>query len=319
MTEWKNIDWALLKELRGQFLGEERATHDYWREDKVLEHYDLTFAQRIGWKFAPILKEAEDQFWKPRPSSALLDWGCGTGIATRTFLRVFPAALFSSLWLSDRSASAVAFARKKIMEEFPGTNPSALKTKLPPSPYTLLVSHVLGELDDVQAGELIQLINEAESVFWVEPGTPQLSRRLISVREEFREKFNVLGPCRHKASCGLLEGARERDWCHHFASPPPFVFTDGNWVKFGKTLGIDLRSLAVSYLSLTRADVSPPSVSRIIGRRRIYKGYAQVLDCTKEGVADRKILQKESPDLVRKIKQGGFVLAGEEPTRSPRD
>ena len=153
------------------------------------------------------------------------------------------------------------------------------------------------------------LIAQADSVFWVEPGTPVLSRRLIELRERLKDRFHFLAPCPHQNICGLLTEENRRHWCHHFAHPPGQIFQDGDWARFGKQMRIDLRSLPVSFLVMTlRKTEAPTGKARLIGRARNYKGYSQALLCREDGVRDEKILHRNNRELVKRFEDGGFAV-----------
>ena len=74
---------------------------DYWSCDEDLVAYDAVF------------DELEARF---DAAATILDFGCGTGIATRRFLRragVTPARVL----LHDRSARAMGFAAQRVAEQ----------------------------------------------------------------------------------------------------------------------------------------------------------------------------------------------------------
>jgi len=170
---------------------------------------------------------------------------------------------------------------------------------------------VLTELTPEQTEELTDLAARATSVIWIEPGTHETSRLLIAIRERLREKFHVVAPCTHQEPCGVLAPENKRHWCHHFASPPPAVFTDGDWARFASLLGIDLRDLPLSFLVLDRRPVVtlPQGAARVIGHPRIYKAHALLLGCDAGGVRERKLRQRALPEEFRRWKKGkGDVL-----------
>jgi ribosomal protein RSM22 (predicted rRNA methylase) len=162
----------------------------------------------------------------------------------------------------------------------------------------LLISHALTEQTEPFA-----LPCDAKCVVIVEPGTYEVSRRLIALRERLRGEFNVVAPCTHQAVCGMLATGNERHWCHHFAPPPPEVFQSADWARFAKLMGIDLRSVPVSYLVLDRRPVTTGGM-RMIGRPRVYKAHALVLGCDADGVRERRVEKRTEPELYRKLKKG---------------
>ncbi|HEU5070357.1 MAG TPA: small ribosomal subunit Rsm22 family protein [Verrucomicrobiae bacterium] len=340
---WEAIDWKALERLRAAFLDGTAGHADYWRSESDLASYDATFAQRIGWKWDYVLAELLRRGWTPAPGT-LLDWGCGSGIAHRAFLDHFGMATVGELQLWDRSPLAVRFAERRARGKYaglkvitdasvqgehrpprtdahpghePDENPSPGKT--PPSPHpmgrgqgegksntTLLISHVLTELPPAQVEALADFAAGATSVIWVEPGTFEASLTLIAVRERLRGKLNVIAPCTHPVPCGILAPGNENHWCHHFAAPPPEVFTDGNWARFGELAGVDLRSLPLSFLVLDRrpAPALPAGAVRFLGRPRIYKPHVVVLGCDATGVAEKRVTKRQLPDAFRALKRG---------------
>jgi hypothetical protein len=162
--------------------------------------------------------------------------------------------------------------------------------------------------------QLLQLAGTAAAVLWVEPGTHETARDLQTVRDHFREAFDVLAPCTHQGPCGLLAAGMERHWCHHFAPPPPEVFISSDWSRFAVRAGIDLRSVPYSFLCLQRrsAGAAPRSDQgweRLLGRARISKPYARILSCGVCGVFDTEVPKRQLPDWFKTFKNG------EEPRR----
>ncbi len=287
--DWNDVDWSLLRQMREGFLKPEKSK-DYWASRKELEHYDLTFAARIGSKWRAVLEEVGD---RDLPDSmTLVDWGAGTGMASRVFGEEhFEKIKEVLVW--DRSALAASFAVEKLKAQ--GLEARVLAPAEPiPEPYWLLASHVWNEL--MEPGIFLETLQRSEGFFWVEPGTPAISRAILEVRAMARESFEVLAPCPHQSACGLLAPENDAHWCHHFAPPDPEVFTTREWKRFSKELQIDLRSLPVSYLVATKSErrAFPPGTGRVIGRPRVYKGFVKGLLCTEEGVSDEKIFEGRS-------------------------
>lgn len=300
--DWQTVDWKALDRLRSAFLNGTAGAQDYWSDDRVLESYDQTFGQRIRWKCDYVLKDLQRRGWKA-PRGDAVDWACGTGIATRAFLEHFETDHTSKVILWDRSTAAMQFAARKAREEVPNIS-LWLERPADRDLGTLLVSHVLTELSDEQIVELLGLAAHAASVIWVEPGSYEVSRRLIAVRERLRGAFQVVSPCTHQTACGMLTTENERHWCHHFALPPPEVFTDGNWARFARMAGVDLRSLPVSFLVLDkRPQPTQPDAVRVIGRPRVYKAHALVLGCDESGINERRYTKRDEPEEFRRCKK----------------
>lgn len=197
---WDSVDWPCLKRLRTIFLERTACNADYWQREADLASYDFTFAQRIGWKWDWVLEDLKRLGWKP-PVGTLLDWGCGSGIAHRAFFHHFDTASTTRLHLWDRSSLAMRFAANRVTAKHPALNVHA---GLGEYPALLLVSHVLTELEPDQATQLADLTAQAQAVIWIEPGSQEASRALISIREQLRKRMNPVAPCPHQDPCGIL-------------------------------------------------------------------------------------------------------------------
>jgi len=301
--DWEKVDWKGLERLRAAFLDGTAGAEDYWRTETDLESYDETFGQRIRWKWDYVLNELKRRGWSP-PAIAeeVIDWGCGSGIATRALLEHFGSDSSATFYFWDRSPMAMEYAAHKAREVLPDIK---VWLERPPERMSgaLLISHVLTELADTQLDELLGLAAHATAVIWVEPGTYNASRKLIDVRERLRNAFHMVSPCTHQAACGMLTPENERHWCHHFAPSPPEVFMDGNWARFAKIAGVDLRSLPLSYLVLDKRPVPETAEVRVIGRPRVYKAHALLLGCDATGVREYRQTKREQPEEFRRLKK----------------
>jgi SAM-dependent methyltransferase len=304
-------DWERLAEMRADFLdaatGDECAgLADYWMSRRDLELYDRTFGARIGWKWQAVARELALRGIVP-PSGCVLDWGCGTGVATRVFLETFGTERVSRVHLFDRSPAAREFACERVRAEHPGVAIADDALPSDASADVLLVSHVLAELDEPASSELLALARRARWIAWVEPGSLPISRRLSALRDELRAELEPLAPCTHAESCGMLVPGRERDWCHHFARPPAEVHQSRHWSRFARELGIDLRSLPYSFLVLARREdvhaARSSTASRILGRPRVEKASARIDACDRDGVHDLVLLKRESKELFKSLSE----------------
>ena len=117
--------------------------------------------------------------------------------------------------------------------------------------------------------------------------------------------FHVVAPCTHQRACPMFAEGNERHWCHFFAPPPSEIFANPDWVKFGQRAGIDLRSLAYSFVALQRSVPSPSAgdtdLSRIIGRPEHFKPYARFLNCDATGLAELTLPKRANPALFKEL------------------
>jgi len=300
---WSELDWASLDAHREQFLGGKPCDGPYWSSEADLASYDLTYGERIGWKWDAVLDELRLRGWRP-PAGPLLDWGCGSGVAGRRVVARFGAGTFESLSLWDHSPVAISFARGLAAAQFPGLAVSgATRGELSGSePIGLLVvSHVLNELPPQALLELRGLVDRSRAVIWTEPGSREISRALGSLRDSWVGKFRVVAPCTHANACPILGPGNERHWCHHFAAPPSAIFADSNWMKFGRRAGIDLRSLPYSFVALDRAWQGESGLSRVIGRPEDFKPYVRLLNCDAGGLEYLSVMKRDNRPLGKEL------------------
>lgn len=332
---WSELDWNALDRLRERFLQGPAGAGAYWETTADLASYDLTYGERIGWKWDHVLRELRLRGWHPnsgdeRPS--VLDWGCGSGVASRRVIEFFGPEQFSSLTVWDHSPLASDFAAGAARTAFPKLPvQEATPGFLAPHPRIglLLLSHVLNELKPEELDSLRTLAARAHAVLWVEPGTHEISRRLGTMREQLRAGgARVVAPCTHENECPMFALGNERDWCHFFAPPPSEIYADSNWVKFGQRAGIDLRSLPYAFIALDRrklpvvapvsdpqvavnagpenaadASVARPDLSRIIGRPEHFKPYARWLNCDATGLTMLELPKRADPALFKQLER----------------
>jgi SAM-dependent methyltransferase len=188
IVTWETLDWPALDRLRAGFLDGGAARGPYWKSPHDLAVYDLTYGERIGWKWDAVLRELRLRSLLPSASPGglqVLDWGCGSGIAGRRVVAALGAGLVSQLALWDHSALATAYAAGRARAEFPGLAVVA-GPGTAPAPDVLVVSHVLNELAPSAQEELRALVVRARHVLWVEPGTHDVARALQGWREDLR-------------------------------------------------------------------------------------------------------------------------------------
>jgi len=278
------IDWERLRGLRDRFLEGGAIPEPYWTSNRLLRDYDITLGERIGWKWDAVLAELVLRGWRPT-SPFLTDIGCGTGIAARRMIQAFPGA-FQQVTLWDHAPQAMHFARQKLRHEAPGVK--VVVASAPPRGKGLVViSHMLTELADEAASALLEHVESAQGVVWVEPGTYAASRMLIEVREALGDRFTVRAPCTHQEGCGLLTEENSTHWCHHFAPAPSGAHQDPFWGHFRREMNLDIGPLAYSFLALDRSEAATgKNRARLIGQSMRFPKFLRVLACREEGVGE---------------------------------
>lgn len=298
-----------LQRQRALFLADDRggqALPDYWRDEQDLAAYDAVFGARIGWKWDAALRECRDRGFARADDAVVVDYGCGSGVAARAFVAAFGAR---EVLCHDRSALAMAFAAAAVRRAAPGIAARPWPDLADVAPDVLLLSHVLGELDGAGLAALHAVIARSRRVLLVEAGNKATSRRLGALREALLGSFHVVAPCPAAARCPAL--VSPDDWCHFFAPPPPEVFTDGDWVRTSKALGIDQRSLPYAFLALDRAPLALPApASRALGRARVLPHSVTVQLCTPEGLRTAVVQKRNDRETWQRLKRHPEALRG---------
>jgi len=311
-NQLSEVEWKQLGDLRKTYLAEDfNHKKDYWNSNDLLRLYESTFAQRIGWKWDAILSEISNKgFFKDKQEYILYDFGCGTGIASRKMCEFFGVNLISAVWLWDFSKKAVRFSADKLKSLYPGLIIEELnEVKVPGVKWILCVSHLINELSENEFDRMIKLAEDADFIIWLEPGTKLHSKRLIEIRERLVGKMKPLAPCTHSNICGMRSEENISHWCHFFAPVPATVFQSSFWKKFSEKMKIDLRSLPISYLVLSKEALVTSHESRgarVIGRPRFSKGQGKFLVCDFEGVTEHRLLERNEKELFREFKSTVF-------------
>ncbi|QDU84133.1 Mitochondrial small ribosomal subunit Rsm22 [Planctomycetes bacterium Pla163] len=312
MTEtisFSERDWRQLETLRAEYLT--GAVSD-WSDASTLDLYHQSFGQRIAWKWRAVLAEPAVARLAPA-AGPVVDLGCGSGVASLECHAAGAVPADADWHLLDRSAVARAYATDRLAEI--GVRAHSDGRAPQGEIGTLIVSHVLSELDEKGLDELVALASRASRVLVVEPGSRPAASELVALRERLRAECDDLvpvAPCPHSGACGLRAPnvAANEGWCHHFAPPAPEAFTSGFWRRFSKRLGIDLRDLPMSFLVLARPDQAPAAASddglvpaRILGRPRVEKGRVRFELCWEEGVIEADLLKRTDPVLFRGLRE----------------
>ncbi len=306
MSFWTQEEFRILARLREGFLKGSAGLADYWKGAEELSLYDRTFAQRIGWKWDAVLSELSVRGWMP-PAQRLVDWGCGTGIASRRVLEHWQGH-FEAVTLSDRSPQARAFAFERLREAGATRNVRVVAPEETDCEgAVVLASHVLSELTHEQLRKALGQWKKAAALIWVESATHDNARRMVAEGREFflEAGWKAVAPCTFSGACPLLRGENERHWCHHFARVPSEVHQDQGWREISLRLNLDLRVLPYSFVVLERDSGREPvsGVSRVIGTAREFKGHLKVLACDAGGVQDWMLQKRDAPDLYKELRK----------------
>lgn len=310
-TSFRREDWLRLHRMRQAFWEGGRPAP--WQDERDMELYDAVFAPRIVWKWASALKMLAGSGNLP-VAEVLWDWGCGTGqVAAAVAEMLTPRRVF----LLDAHPEAVRFALNnhahKPWQALAGTPQWPEQGQTPH--ITLLISHVLSELDEAGWKGLRAALVNCHTLLCVEPGEKRASGLVVRLRAELLEEgWRVLAPCPHHSACPMLSPSHESDWCHFFAALPPEVHHSAHWRAVAEHLELDLRSLSYCCLFMTREEAPKPAApkGRVLGRVRVNKAVALVECCTPEGIRLEEVAKRTRPALYKALRRRPEHLSGQD-------
>jgi ribosomal protein RSM22 (predicted rRNA methylase) len=239
--------------------------------------------------------------WRPR---SVLDAGAGPGVATWAALEQWPS--LEELTLVELEPEMLGAGRELLPEGrwvagdlWSARGPADL----------VLVSYVLGEIDDAaSAGG--RLFDEAgDTIVFVEPGTPAGYRRILDARAAvLAEDGHTIAPCPHDLPCPLPAG----DWCHFAARLPR-----SRLHRRAKGADLGWEDEKFSYAVLSREPVTPAE-SRIIRRPVPRSGYVELVTSDHDGAVREHRVAKSAGSVYREARKADWGDAIElPPARRP--
>jgi ribosomal protein RSM22 (predicted rRNA methylase) len=146
----------------------------------------------------------------------------------------------------------------------------------------VVVSYVLGELREPVAARL--WAETADTIAFVEPGTPAGYRRVLDVRDAVLAAGGfTVAPCPHDLPCPL----RADDWCHFAARLPR-----SRLHRRAKGADLGWEDEKLSYAVLSREPVAK-APARIIRHPQPRSGHVNLVTCEPDGIHQRTISRKQ--------------------------
>jgi ribosomal protein RSM22 (predicted rRNA methylase) len=214
--------------------------------------------------------------WQPY---SLLDVGAGPGVAAWAAREAWPS--LEELTLVEIEPEMIAAGRELL----PDARWLAGDVSTASVPAELvIVSYVLGELDDVaETAELLWKL-AADTIAFVEPGTPAGHRRILDARASVIAAGGcTVAPCPHDLPCPLPAG----DWCH-FATRLP----RSKLHRRAKAVELGYEDEKFSYAALSRAPVAKAG-ARIIRQPQIRSGHVLLVTSEADGIQQRTVSRKQ--------------------------
>jgi ribosomal protein RSM22 (predicted rRNA methylase) len=212
--------------------------------------------------------------WAPR---SLLDVGAGPGVATWAAVAVWPS--LEDLILVEAEPEMVA-AGRELLPDVPWVEGDVSAARGPAD--LVLASYVLGELRQPAAARL--WAQAADTVVFVEPGTPAGYRRILDARAAVLEAGGfTVAPCPHDLPCPLPPD----DWCHFAARLPRSKLH-----RRAKSADLGWEDEKYSYAVLSRQPVAK-AAARIIRQPQIRSGHVNLVTSEPDGIHERTVSRKQ--------------------------
>ena len=214
--------------------------------------------------------------WRPR---SLLDVGAGPGVAAWAAREAWPT--LDELTLLEIEPEMVAAGRELI--------PDArwVATDLASAAGTadlVVVSYVLGELADSAGAAAALWVRAADTIVFVEPGTPAGYRRVLDARAAVIEAGGfTIAPCPHDLPCPLPAD----DWCHFAVRLPRSKLH-----RRAKGVELGYEDEKFSYAVLSREPV-PKAAARIIRQPQVRSGHVHLVTSEPDGIHRRTVSRKD--------------------------
>ena len=237
--------------------------------------------------------------WTPR---SLLDVGAGPGVATWAAVEAWPS--LTELTLVEVEPEMVTAGRELLSQARWITGDVAAAQ----GPADLVVaSYVLGELPDAAAAALGLWRHAADTVAFVEPGTPDGYRRALAARAAVIDAGgHTVAPCPHDRPCPLPPD----DWCHFAVRLPRSKLH-----RRAKGVELGYEDEKFSYAALSREPV-PPAPARVIRQPQARSGHVNLVTCEPDGIHERTISRKQGAlyKAVKRVAWGDAIAL----PRAPR-
>ena len=245
-----------------------------------------TFAA-AGAVFRQVARQRPD--WAPR---SLLDVGAGPGVATWAALEQWPS--LEELTLVEAEPEMLA-AGRELLPEAQWAIGDLWSARGPAD--VVLVSYVLGELDEPSAAAG-RLFDEArDTIVFVEPGTPAGYRRILGARAAvIAHGGHTVAPCPHDLPCPLPAD----DWCHFAARLPR-----SRLHRRAKGADLGWEDEKFSYAVLSREHVTP-AAARIIRPPRIRSGHVNLVLSESDGAVRERTIAKRERAAYREARKAGW-------------
>lgn len=227
--------------------------------------------------------------WRPH---TLLDVGAGPGVATWAALEQWPS--LRELTLVEAEPAMLA-AGRELLPEGRWVAGDAGAARGPAD--LVVVSYVLGELDEPAATAARLWAESSDAIALVEPGTPAGFRRVLDARAAvIAAGGRTVAPCPHDLPCPLPAD----DWCHFAARLPR-----SRLHRRAKAAEMGWEDEKLSYAVLSREPVEP-AAARIIRPPQVRSGHVRLVTSDGDGSVRERTVSRRHGDAYRAARKADW-------------
>lgn len=214
--------------------------------------------------------------WRP---GSLLDVGAGPGVTSWAARNVWPS--LEELTLVEIEPEMVAAGRELLPDARWITGDIAAAVG---RADLVIMSYVLGELADVAGTAMSLWEHAADTIAFVEPGTPAGYRRILEARATVIDAGgSTVAPCPHDLPCPLPAD----DWCHFAVRLPRSKLH-----RRAKGVELGYEDEKFSYAVLSREPVAQ-APARIIRQPQVRSGHVHLVTSEPDGIHQRTVSRKQ--------------------------
>ena len=208
--------------------------------------------------------------WAPR---SLLDAGAGPGVAAWAAVEQWQS--LSELTLVEIEPAMIA-AGHELLPDASWVEGDVTGARGPAD--LVVASYVLGELAAAPVEQL--WAQTADTIVFVEPGTPAGYRRVLDARAAvLAAGGHTIAPCPHDLPCPLPPD----DWCHFAVRLPRSKLH-----RAAKGVELGYEDEKFSYAALSREPVQK-AAARIIRQPQLRSGHVNLVTCEPDGIQARTV------------------------------
>jgi hypothetical protein len=197
----------LIKEMSIKFTKKREDIHDYVFEHRHVSAYASFYLPTNMPKLEFLLSQLPSDVIQDFKNRPFIDIGAGPGTFSLAWKKLLKISSHVEMIAVDTSKIMLDQA-EKIMNGFFPKHKFLSTTKFAEKKENsvLFFGHSINEMGREKAQDYIMTI-DPEYIIWIEPGTSELFKELVILRDIVLDHYDVLYPCPSSAAC-------PNTWCH---------------------------------------------------------------------------------------------------------